>query len=106
MHIQSVWFHSLFRRRLIRHLLALDVGQQSQQVSNSARVFAINPAARSRLNAVQILALFIGQVMGTSESSAGNRIAAWTDHHSSQSRARMCTSVTDGALLAVLTSSG
>lgn len=43
----------------------LDIGQQLQQVSNSARIFAINAAARSRLSAVYIFSIFVGQLLGT-----------------------------------------
>ncbi|KAG2743791.1 MFS general substrate transporter [Suillus brevipes Sb2] len=44
----------------------LDVARQSQQVSMTTRVLSISSAARARLNAILILSLFIGQVMGTS----------------------------------------
>ncbi|KAG1729029.1 major facilitator superfamily domain-containing protein [Suillus lakei] len=44
----------------------LDVARQSQQVSLTTRVLSISSAARARLNAILILSLFIGQVMGTS----------------------------------------
>ncbi|EJU06679.1 MFS general substrate transporter [Dacryopinax primogenitus] len=49
----------------------LDVAQQLQQVSNSTRNFAINPAARARINSVYIISVFLGQVIG---SSVGSRI--------------------------------
>ncbi len=45
-------------------ILLLDIGQQLQQVSNSMRIFAINPPARARFSAVFIFALFIGQIIG------------------------------------------
>ncbi|KIJ61089.1 hypothetical protein HYDPIDRAFT_116344 [Hydnomerulius pinastri MD-312] len=44
----------------------LDVARQMQQVSLATSVFSISTAARARLNAILILSLFIGQVMGTS----------------------------------------
>ncbi|KAF9448776.1 MFS superfamily [Macrolepiota fuliginosa MF-IS2] len=44
----------------------LDVFRQNLQVSLSTAVFSIEPAARARLNAVSILSIFIGQVLGTS----------------------------------------
>ncbi|OJA11052.1 hypothetical protein AZE42_07166, partial [Rhizopogon vesiculosus] len=44
----------------------LDVARQSQQISMSTRVLSISSTARARLNAILILSLFIGQVMGTS----------------------------------------
>ncbi|KZP00314.1 MFS general substrate transporter [Calocera viscosa TUFC12733] len=50
---------------------SLDVAQQLQQVSNSTRNFAINPAARARINSVYIISVFLGQVIG---SSVGTRI--------------------------------
>ncbi|KAF9219145.1 MFS general substrate transporter [Gyrodon lividus] len=44
----------------------LDAARQMQQVSLATAVFSISTTARARLNAVLILSLFIGQVMGTS----------------------------------------
>lgn len=44
----------------------LDVFRQNLQVSLSTTIFKIEPAARARLNAVSILSIFIGQVVGTS----------------------------------------
>ncbi|GAA6000036.1 hypothetical protein JCM10207_006023 [Rhodosporidiobolus poonsookiae] len=52
-------------------ILLLDIGQQLQQVSNSARIFAINPAARARISAVFVVSTFAGQLIGT---SAGTRV--------------------------------
>ncbi|OBZ71091.1 putative uncharacterized transporter YgaY [Grifola frondosa] len=44
----------------------IDVFRQTQQVSLTTAVFGLDANARSRLNAVVLLSLFIGQVMGTS----------------------------------------
>ncbi|TFK22001.1 MFS superfamily [Coprinopsis marcescibilis] len=44
----------------------LDVFRQMLQVSLTTAAFAISTAARARINAVLILGIFIGQVMGTS----------------------------------------
>jgi len=52
-------------------IFLLDVGQQLQQVSNSMRIFAINPPARARFSAVFIFAIFLGQIIGT---SVGTRV--------------------------------
>ncbi|KAH9919162.1 MFS general substrate transporter [Epithele typhae] len=49
--------------------IGLDVFRQTQQVSLTSAVLGLDAAARSRLNAVLILSLFIGQVMGTSVSA-------------------------------------
>lgn len=59
----------------------LDVGRQMQQISLTTAVFGISEAARARLNAVLILCIFIGQVMGTAVGtkvfiSSGWRAAA------------------------------
>ncbi|KAG5637326.1 hypothetical protein H0H81_004972 [Sphagnurus paluster] len=45
--------------------LGLDIFRQMLQVSLSTAVFGISAPARARLNAVMILSIFIGQVMGT-----------------------------------------
>lgn len=47
----------------------LDVGRQMQQVSLSTNIFAIDPKARARLNAVYIFSIFLGQLMGTATST-------------------------------------
>ncbi|KAI0336830.1 MFS general substrate transporter [Cubamyces sp. BRFM 1775] len=49
--------------------IGLDVFRQTQQVSLTTAVLGLDANARSRLNAVLILSLFIGQVMGTSVGS-------------------------------------
>ncbi|KAJ7080577.1 MFS DHA1 protein [Mycena belliarum] len=45
--------------------ILLDIGVQSTQVSMTAGIFSIAPEARARLNALLILSIFLGQVMGT-----------------------------------------
>ncbi|EJU06680.1 MFS general substrate transporter [Dacryopinax primogenitus] len=49
----------------------IDVFDSMQQVSSATRYFAINADARARINAVYIIAIFLGQFIGT---SAGTRI--------------------------------
>ncbi|KIP03877.1 hypothetical protein PHLGIDRAFT_41100, partial [Phlebiopsis gigantea 11061_1 CR5-6] len=44
----------------------IDSMRQFQQVSLTAAVFDLDHAARSRMNAVLIISIFIGQIMGTS----------------------------------------
>ncbi|KZT30450.1 MFS general substrate transporter [Neolentinus lepideus HHB14362 ss-1] len=44
----------------------IDSFRQMQQVSLTTAVWGIDPSARARLNAVLVISLFIGQVMGTS----------------------------------------
>ncbi|KAJ7143678.1 MFS DHA1 protein [Mycena epipterygia] len=45
--------------------IILDIGAQATQVSVVARIFSIAPEARSRMNALLVLSIFLGQVMGT-----------------------------------------
>ncbi|EPQ52972.1 MFS DHA1 protein [Gloeophyllum trabeum ATCC 11539] len=52
-------------------IFVLDVGAEGLQVSVTNVVFGINPEARARLNAVLILSIFLGQVMGT---AVGTRV--------------------------------
>jgi len=47
-------------------VLGMDLFRQMLQTSLASNIFSIAPEARARLNAVYILSLFIGQVMGTS----------------------------------------
>ncbi|KAF8148205.1 MFS superfamily [Crassisporium funariophilum] len=47
-------------------ILGLDVFRQMLQVSLTTAIFGISTSARARINAVSILSIFIGQVMGTS----------------------------------------
>ncbi|KAH0832294.1 major facilitator superfamily domain-containing protein [Lanmaoa asiatica] len=44
----------------------LDVARQTQQVSLATLIFGISDSARSRLNSLFLIAVFLGQVMGTS----------------------------------------
>ncbi|WP_329562781.1 MFS transporter [Kitasatospora sp. NBC_01266] len=46
-------------------MLLLDVAMQSGQVANQARIFALNPAARSRLNTAYMTCSFLGGSVGS-----------------------------------------
>ncbi|KAJ7091430.1 MFS DHA1 protein [Mycena belliarum] len=50
---------------VIVSLFVLDIAAEGLQVSLTTKVFSIMPEARSRLNAVLILSIFVGQVIGT-----------------------------------------
>ncbi|KAF9259083.1 MFS general substrate transporter [Marasmius fiardii PR-910] len=52
-------------------IIGLDLFRQTVQTSLSTKIFSIAPEARSRLNAVNILGIFFGQVMG---SSVGTKV--------------------------------
>jgi hypothetical protein len=45
--------------------VGLDVFRQTTQVALTTSVYGIDASARARLNAVVIISIFIGQVMGT-----------------------------------------
>lgn len=56
---------------VIPQVFLMDVGQSASQISNQARIFQLEPAARSRINACYIIFLFLGQTMG---SAVGTRL--------------------------------
>jgi predicted MFS family arabinose efflux permease len=58
---------------LILGVILMDLGVQSAQIANQARIYALQPEARSRLNTVYMVSYFIG---GASGSLLGN--LAWT----------------------------
>jgi len=58
---------------LVVGVLLMDAGVQTGHVSNQSRIFALVPAARSRINTVYMFSYFIGGSVG---SFAGT--AAWT----------------------------
>ncbi|OSX57124.1 hypothetical protein POSPLADRAFT_1061821 [Postia placenta MAD-698-R-SB12] len=49
--------------------IGIDVFRQMVQVSLTTAVFSLDPAARSRMNAIILISLFIGQIMGTAVGS-------------------------------------
>ena len=60
---------------LVLGVLVLDVGVQANQVANLARVHALLPEARSRLNTVYMVAYFFGGAAGT--WAGAHAWAAW-----------------------------
>ena len=50
---------------LVAGILLLDVAVQCNQVANQARIFALDPAARSRLNTVYMTCAFLGGSAGS-----------------------------------------
>ena len=50
---------------MVAGIILLDLGQQSVHVSNQARVYALQPAARNRLNTVFMTVSFIGTSLGS-----------------------------------------
>ena len=60
---------------LVAGVLLLDVGAQANQVANLARVHALRPEARSRLNTVYMVTYFGGGAIGT--WAGAHAWAAW-----------------------------
>lgn len=50
---------------LVAGMLAIDVAMQSGQVANQARIFALNPRMRSRLNTAYMTCAFLGGSIGS-----------------------------------------
>ena len=50
---------------LIAGVIALDIGMASGHISNQARIYALDPAARNRINAVYMVTNFIGGASGS-----------------------------------------
>lgn len=59
-------------------IVLLDLGVQGAQVSNQARIYALNDNARSRLNTVLMVSTFVGGAIGSSVSSYMWKIGGWS----------------------------
>lgn len=59
-------------------VVLLDVGVQATNVLNQTRLFAIDPAARSRLNTAFVTGNFIGGAVGSAVASALWDLGGWT----------------------------
>ncbi|WP_235426993.1 MFS transporter [Cohnella kolymensis] len=60
------WLAGSWLVGLVVGVVLLDLGVQGAQVSNQARVYALIPEARSRLNTVYMVSVFIGGAIGSS----------------------------------------
>jgi len=62
---------------LIAGMVVLDFGNRAGLVGNQARIYALRPEARSRLNTVFIGSYFLGGAAGAALGSYGAHRAAW-----------------------------
>jgi predicted MFS family arabinose efflux permease len=62
---------------LVVGVILLDLGVQSNQVSNQTRVYSLNPEASNRLNTIYMVSYFIGGSLGTALGTYGWSVARW-----------------------------
>ena len=55
----------------------LDAGIQATLIANQAEIFALEPAARSRLNTVFVTGIFFGGAIGSAGGSLAWGLAGW-----------------------------
>lgn len=58
-------------------VILLDLGAQGIHISNQARIYSLQPEARSRLNTVYMVSYFIGGSLGPLLGASGWSIAGW-----------------------------
>jgi predicted MFS family arabinose efflux permease len=63
---------------LIAGVVIMDLGVQSSQVANQARVYALDPAARSRLNTVFMATMLLGGALGAGIGGLAFAHFGWT----------------------------
>ena len=63
---------------LIAGVLVLDAGVQGAQIANQTRIYALDAAARSRINAVYMTLYFIGGSVGSFVASHAWTAGGWT----------------------------
>ena len=74
--IFGIWQSSLVG--LVIGILLLDLAVQSSQVANQARVYALDPTARSRLNTVFMATMLLGGAVGAGVGGAAYAAWGWT----------------------------
>lgn len=63
---------------LVAGMLLLDVSVQSSQIANQARIFALVPGSRSRLNSVYMTSVFLGGSVGSWIGARAYLTLGWT----------------------------
>jgi predicted MFS family arabinose efflux permease len=62
---------------LIAGIALIDVGVQSGHVANQSRIYALAPAARSRINTFYMVAFFLGGALGSYFGPLGFNVGGW-----------------------------
>ena len=62
---------------LILGVVVLDAGAQGAQIANQTRIYALDAASRSRINAVYMTQFFIGGALGTFAASHAWALGGW-----------------------------
>jgi predicted MFS family arabinose efflux permease len=62
---------------LVGGMVLLDLGNRASVIANQARIYALRPEARSRLNTVFLVSYFLGGAFGTAPGGAGVLHAGW-----------------------------
>ncbi|SFL74093.1 Predicted arabinose efflux permease, MFS family [Paenibacillus sp. 1_12] len=73
----SFWIVGSYLWGLILGVILLDLGVQGSQISNQARIYALVPEARSRINTVFMVSTFIGGSIGSALGSYAWSIGEW-----------------------------
>ena len=72
-----IWLTGQWLISLVFGVIILDIGVQATQVSCQARLYGLNPAARSRFNTIYMILFFIGGSLGSLLGTLGWSIAKW-----------------------------
>ncbi|SPB14416.1 transporter [Caballeronia novacaledonica] len=62
---------------LVAGMVLLDLGNRATFIANQARIYALRPEARSRLNTVYMVSYFLGGAFGAALGGVGALHAAW-----------------------------
>jgi predicted MFS family arabinose efflux permease len=73
----SFWLVAIHLWGLILGVILLDLGVQGSQISNQARIYALVPEARSRINTVFMVSTFIGGAIGSTLGSYAWSVGQW-----------------------------
>ena len=64
-----LWVFGYRMAGLIAGVIVLDLGQQTMQISNQTRIFALSTTARNRINTVYMIVFFLGGAVGSALSA-------------------------------------